>query len=99
MILISTIRKMLQRNPAATVIQMTVSAHTVTLPGGSVAVPARVEYFATDRQAGEAQYREADTLRSLGLNAADLVRICDVPANVAALAQGFDYSQTIEGVK
>ncbi len=91
MILISTLRKMIAKNPEARVIRVTVKPYTANLGSAVVDIPGSVDYFATDRQAGEAFVRNAEQIRGLGANPAELNRMEDVPANEAAKAQGFDF--------
>lgn len=91
MILISTLRKMIARDPLARVRQLTIKAHTVRMSTYSVDVGERVEYFATDRQVGERQYAEFEILRACNLDASTLIVVRDVLANDAAKAQGFDF--------
>lgn len=98
MILISTIRKLLAYNPKATVCRLTIATHTLHVDHQCVTVPETVDYFATERAANAEWMRRADIMRLCGIDPAVLCSMVDVPANEAAKALGFDFSQTIAGV-
>lgn len=92
MILISTLRKMIKKDPAATVVQVTVKPHQAKIGVNTFEFPGQREFFATDRQAGHFQIEHAEIMRSYGVDPANLISVCDVPANEAAKVQGFDFS-------
>lgn len=92
MILISTLRKMIQKDPTAVVARVVIKAFYATLPdGSSLEFKGTVEYFATERQANDAFIRNAETIKAMGGNPTHHNFMDYVPANDAAKAQGFDY--------
>lgn len=92
MILIGTLRKMIQKDPAARVARVGIKAFYATLPDGSqMEFKGSVAYFLTDRQANDAVIRNAEIIRTMGGNPALLSFMDYVPANDAAKAQGFDF--------
>lgn len=92
MILISTLRKMIQKDPNAQVARVVIKAFYATLPDGSqLEFKGTTDYFVTDRQANDAVIRNAETIKAMGGNPALLNYMDYVPANEAAKAQGFDF--------
>jgi hypothetical protein len=92
MILISTIRKMLQKDQQALVAKLVVKAHTATVGATKIDVPEVTEYFATERQLNDAVLHQAEMLRLVGCEPSKLVFSSFVTANEAAQAIGFNFN-------